>query len=228
MTAFRALLPFVLGVIAGSTDAIGFLGLDGLFTAHITGNLVVLASRVIAGDFAVLSHILAVPVFVVAALVAALFARRLEAKGSETLCPLLSLELTLLVAFLMLAVRYPTRFDPDSPLSVAVGMCGVSAMAVQSVVVKSALRGTPATVVMTTNITELVIALSRTLHTRTDVEKKTAGREIFQLLPVISGFLLGCAAGALGEGAWGLSALCIPALLALGAVGLSFAPATVG
>jgi uncharacterized membrane protein YoaK (UPF0700 family) len=30
----------VLSVIAGATDIIGFLGLNGLFTAHITGNLV--------------------------------------------------------------------------------------------------------------------------------------------------------------------------------------------
>jgi hypothetical protein len=38
-------LPFVLSLTAGSTDIIGFLGLNGLFTAHITGNLVVLAAR---------------------------------------------------------------------------------------------------------------------------------------------------------------------------------------
>ena len=37
------LLPFVLSMIAGSADVIGFLGLGGLLTAHITGNLVLLA-----------------------------------------------------------------------------------------------------------------------------------------------------------------------------------------
>src|SRR5258706_8253311 len=44
------LLPFVLSVIAGSADVIGFLGLGGLFIAHITGNLVILAARLVAGE----------------------------------------------------------------------------------------------------------------------------------------------------------------------------------
>jgi uncharacterized membrane protein YoaK (UPF0700 family) len=42
------LLPSVLSVIAGSVDVISFLGL-GLFTAHITGNLVILAAHLVTG-----------------------------------------------------------------------------------------------------------------------------------------------------------------------------------
>src|SRR5215475_2214610 len=60
------LLPFILSVIAGSADIIGFLGLGGLFVAHITGNLVILAARIVARDQAPLAHLIAVPVFVVA------------------------------------------------------------------------------------------------------------------------------------------------------------------
>src|SRR5437870_4520286 len=54
-------LPFVLSLIAGSTDIIGFLGLNGLFTAHITGNLVVLAAHIVVGDATIFSYILSVP-----------------------------------------------------------------------------------------------------------------------------------------------------------------------
>jgi uncharacterized membrane protein YoaK (UPF0700 family) len=41
------MLPFTLSLIAGSTDVFGFLSLNGLFTAHITGNLVILAAHLI-------------------------------------------------------------------------------------------------------------------------------------------------------------------------------------
>src|SRR5260370_33510427 len=57
------LLPAVLSVTAGSVDVISFLGLGGLFTAHITGNLVILASRIVSGDKAPVAPMLSVPVF---------------------------------------------------------------------------------------------------------------------------------------------------------------------
>jgi uncharacterized membrane protein YoaK (UPF0700 family) len=44
--AVQALL-IVLSVTAGCTDIIGFLVLDGRFTAHITGNLVILAAHIV-------------------------------------------------------------------------------------------------------------------------------------------------------------------------------------
>src|SRR5436853_6453827 len=82
-------LPFVLSLIAGSTDIIGFLGLNGLFTAHITGNFVVLAAHMVAGDPAIFSYILSVPVFMLVLLLTCLLAGVLERTGRDTLGPLL-------------------------------------------------------------------------------------------------------------------------------------------
>ena len=56
------LLPSVLSMIAGSADVISFLGLGGLFTAHITGNLVILAAHLVSGGTAPLAPMLSVPV----------------------------------------------------------------------------------------------------------------------------------------------------------------------
>ena len=72
------LLPSVLGLTAGAVDVIGFLGLGGLFTAHITGNLVILAAHLVSGGVAPVAHILSVPVFV-----AALGLTRLLAGGAD-------------------------------------------------------------------------------------------------------------------------------------------------
>ena len=46
------LLPGVLSLTAGSMDVIGFPGQGGLFTAHITGNLVIVAAHVVTGEAA--------------------------------------------------------------------------------------------------------------------------------------------------------------------------------
>ena len=48
----RLLILVVLSLLAGSIDAISFLGLDGLFTNHVTGNLVILAAHAVDGEAA--------------------------------------------------------------------------------------------------------------------------------------------------------------------------------
>jgi uncharacterized membrane protein YoaK (UPF0700 family) len=84
-------------------DTIGFLGLNGLFTAHITGNVVVLAVHAVTGDSALLSYTLSVPVFILTLFLTRLLAGGLEQTGISTLRPLL-LQLLFLIAFLSVCV----------------------------------------------------------------------------------------------------------------------------
>ena len=58
------LLPAVLSTTAGAVDVVGFLALGGLFTAHITGNVVVVAAHYITGGFYQVGPLVALPVFV--------------------------------------------------------------------------------------------------------------------------------------------------------------------
>jgi uncharacterized membrane protein YoaK (UPF0700 family) len=58
-------LPPVLSVIAGMVDLTGFFMLGNIFTAHITGNLVVASSVVVRGGPLNPAQLLAIPVLLV-------------------------------------------------------------------------------------------------------------------------------------------------------------------
>ena len=208
-------LPLVLSVIAGATDTIGFLGMGGLFTAHITGNLVVLAAHLVAGDPAVLSYILAVPVFMLVLLLARLLAGALEFAGISSLRPLLLLQFVALVAFAGLAVTAGPWRNPGALLAIVAGMCGVAAMAVQNALVQISLTNSPTTAVMTTNVTHLMLDLGAILVGRDAAAIAEAKRRVLHTLPVILGFAFGCALGAGFEAAAGLWSLALPTTLAL-------------
>ena len=209
----RRALPFVLSVIAGSTDIIGFLGLNGLFTAHITGNIVVLAAHIVAGDPTIFSYVLSVPVFMMMLLLTRLLAGGLEQAGVSTLRPLLLLQLFFLVALLWICIAAGPWRDADAILAIIAGMCGVAAMAVQNALVQISLTNTPTTAVMTTNVTHFMLDLGAALVGRDDA--KVARARATRTLPVIVGFAIGCVLGAAFEAAAGLWSLTLPTALAL-------------
>jgi len=213
-SGWLSILLLILSLIAGSTDTIGFLSLNGLFTAHITGNLVVLAAHLINGAPTIVSYVLAVPVFAVVLLLTRLFASGLERVGAVTLQALLLLELLLLLGFLVCCVNCGQRFDPNSGIAITAGVFGISAMAVQTALVQISLAKAPSTAVMTTNVAYLMVALGEVLASRDDAVIASARKRAIHIFPVIVGFAIGCALGAAGQSAFGAWSLAIPAGLA--------------
>jgi len=216
------LLPSVLSLIAGSADAISFLGLGGLFTAHITGNLVILAAHISSGGSAELAPILAVPVFIAVLAMTRALASGLGVIGVASLRPLLGLQLLLLACFLILGVAAGSRIDPKAPSAIIAGMLGVAAMAVQNALAQISLRGAPTTAVMTTNITRFVMDLGTVVLERDPDAIVTARNRARHAWPAIVGFAVGCGLGALCQAAYGLRSLALPTGLALLALVMSF------
>jgi uncharacterized membrane protein YoaK (UPF0700 family) len=217
------LLPAVLSVIAGSCDVIGFLGLGGLFTAHVTGNLVILAAHMVSGEVAQVAPMLSVPVFMAVLGLTRLIAAGCERVGLAPLWPLLLLQFLLLGGFLALGVAAGPQVDPNGAHAILAGMFGVSAMAVQNALVPIALKGVPTTAVMTTNITRFTVDLGEMLLGRDAEEVERARGRAKQTGAAIAGFIVGCALGAAGQAAVGLWSLVMPVALALLALGLAFA-----
>jgi len=59
----RWTLPLLLSFTAGYVDTAGFLALQGLFTAHVTGNFVTLGASLALGTSGAVAKLLALPVF---------------------------------------------------------------------------------------------------------------------------------------------------------------------
>src|SRR3984893_13787817 len=94
------LLPGVLSTTAGAVHVIGLLALGGLFTAHITGNVVIVAAHYVTGGFSQVGPLLAVPVFMAVLALVTLASGAIARAGSPPLRPLLLLQTVLLVGFL--------------------------------------------------------------------------------------------------------------------------------
>ena len=207
-------LLLALSATAGATDAIAFLALDGLFTAHITGNIVILASQVVTRGNADLAQLISVPMFMLALALARLLGLSLARQGDRTaLDVLLLLQVLLLLGFFLLGLRLGPAFDPDAPVPLLAGMLGVMAMAVQNALVQTELPGAPTTAVLTTSITRFTIALVDAAAASLD-ERAAARAKVAALLPPILGFLAGCLAGVVLARQIGLAALMLPTFLA--------------
>jgi uncharacterized membrane protein YoaK (UPF0700 family) len=215
------LLPVVLSTTDGAVDVIGFLALGGLFTAHITGNVVIVAAHYITGGFSEVGPLLSVPLFVAVLGAVTLASGTVKKASYSPRRALLVLQAALLAGCLGLGAGFGPFADADRPMAVVVGMLGVAAMATQNALVKLALPGVPSTAVMTTNVTQLTIDLATLAGGLGDPDDLTKARHRARATgSCVVGFVAGCAGGAVLELHFGLWALALPVVLAALAIPL--------
>jgi uncharacterized membrane protein YoaK (UPF0700 family) len=215
------IIPALLSFTAGFVDSCTFLALFGLYVAQATGSFVVLGIDFVAHEQGFVIKVLAIPMFFAAGVFATILAHLLRRRGRAPLPWALALECALLGAFLLVGLTLPMR-DADAPATVLAAMLGLSAMGVQSALVRLLMPGVASTNVMTTNTTLFAIDTGEFLlgwhgKRRGDAEavaQYAAARErLSQLIPLGIGFLAGTVAGAFGYVWFGL--WCLLAVLAL-------------
>ena len=209
-----------LAFVAGFVDAAAFVALAGLFTAHVTGNFVLIGAELVSTSSGVVAKLVALPTFVLAVAATRLIALSLERRGIAPLRPLLGVEAGVLAAFGAAGLALAPFASPDGAPAVLVGMLGVSAMGIQNAVGRLALGHVAATTVMTVNVTQTVLDATDLLR---GAGADAAGPRLRRMLPAVLAFAAGALAGAFGVAAWSFGCLAIP-VLALAALMVLRAP----
>jgi uncharacterized membrane protein YoaK (UPF0700 family) len=203
-----ATIAALLSFNGGFVDTAGFLGLQGLFVAHVTGNFVTLGAALALGSHGIIGKILALPQFILVIALARLAGSLLRARNLPVLRILLVAKVILLFAFFACAVTFGPFPNPDSPLALLTSFAGIAAMALQNAIQRVHLSKLPPTTLMTGSTTQATID-AVDLLTGTDQAHAAQIRDRFGRLSLsILYFAAGCAASALlywFVGFWGLA-----------------------
>jgi uncharacterized membrane protein YoaK (UPF0700 family) len=221
LSRLEARLPPLLSVIAGMVDLTGFFTLGHIFTAHVTGNLVVAAAAAVHGGPFNVAQALAIPVFMLAVAAVWLIAEASHRRGASLARLLLVVQSVLLAALLIFSVITKPSDDPFGVTAGVAVMIAVSAMACQYALLRLALPEVVSTAVMTGNLTNTILSLMDLLSKGRTLPFADASR-LKRSLYLLVGFLLGCVVAAvavptLRDWAWTLPVVLSGAAIALSA-----------
>ena len=156
-------LPTVLSLIAGMADVTSWLTLGGLFSAHITGNLIIMAADLVRGGSLSAAQVLAVPAFVVSVALAGQVARMCGAGEYRCIRLLLLRQFVLLACAFGVSARHRGPYGTHGWLDITMSMFVVAAMGVQNALLHLTRRSAPTTAVMTGSVVVATLSLTAPL-----------------------------------------------------------------
>jgi uncharacterized membrane protein YoaK (UPF0700 family) len=204
-----------LAFVAGFVDAAAFIALTGLFTAHVTGNFVLIGAELIASSTGVLAKLLALPVFMGAVAGARILALLLQRREADPLPWLLALEAALLAGFGVCGTLWAPLDAPDGAPALTVGMLAVAAMGVQNAIGRLSLGHLAPTTVMTVSVSQAVIDATD-LALRTSGNPAQTRARLLRVLPAIAAFAVGALCGAFGIAHLAFGSVVLPIMVLVG------------
>ena len=208
-------LPLLLSLNGGYVDTAGFLALQGLFTAHVTGNFVTLGASLVLGISGVLAKLLALPVFCIVVILTRLAGEHLRRRGHQALGVLLSTKLALLVIGAALAIRFGPFASGDGAAAIVTGMVLVAAMAIQNAVHRVHLAAAPPSTLMTGTTTQIMIDLADLIGGPAPEARAALIARLRRMAAAVAVFAAGCAAAALGYAYANVWCFIVPPVIAL-------------
>ncbi len=182
-----------MSMIAGLVDVTSWLTLGGVFTAHITGNIVIVAAGLVRRGHPSAAQTLAVPMFVLAVVIADLTTRRLSDSCRSRTLVLLLLQSALLFSTFLLSVQRSHGASADGNAAFVETMLAVSAMATQNALLHLTQEKVQSTAVMTGNLVQATISALELLRPSSHSAGKANWNASF---PLLMCFFFGCIMGA--------------------------------
>jgi uncharacterized membrane protein YoaK (UPF0700 family) len=192
----RVALPLLLSFNGGYVDAAGFLALQGLFTAHVTGNFVTLGASLALGTSGALAKLLALPVFCAVVMAVRLLNTALSARNWTPLVELLALKTGLLIVGAALAIHFGPFHNVNRAPAVLTGMVLVAAMAIQNALHRIHLGSAPPSTLMTGTTTQVMIDLADRIYAPPGTEGQSGTRLRHMSINLLV-FAIGCGIAAL-------------------------------
>jgi uncharacterized membrane protein YoaK (UPF0700 family) len=190
-------IPVLLSFNGGYLDTAGFLALQGLFTAHVTGNFVTLGAALVMGTTGILSKLLALPMFCTVIILTRWVSYGSTGRNWPQLRSMLTLKLILLIIGAGLAIRLGPFANGDSAAALVTGMTFVAAMAIQNAAHRLHLGTEPPTTLMTGTTTQLMIDIADTLHGLPPDKRYGTRQRMNRLSKAVASFAIGAALAAL-------------------------------
>lgn len=205
-----------LAFLAAYVDTLGFIALFGLFTAHVTGNFILIGAALAdTSQMSILLKFLAFPAFILGVAVARLFIAAIQRRDGRALGWSLLLQLLLLTGFMLCGIAAAPVQSPTAGWVMASGLLGTASMGVHSAISRLLLAHLAPTSLMTGNVTQVVIDVVDMLRGAADAG--TTERCIKFVWPVLS-FGAGAIAAAFAYHAIGFAGLIVPVLILLAMV----------
>jgi uncharacterized membrane protein YoaK (UPF0700 family) len=133
----RSLLAFVSGFV----DTLSFIALFGLFAAHVTGNFVLIATSLAEFRHGLWIKLLAIPTFVIAAVLTRSYIIRRERYERDAAAHVLLGQSILLAVFMAVAAWHTPFTHHEDPSAIITALLAACAMAIQNTAARTFLSG---------------------------------------------------------------------------------------
>lgn len=168
----------LLAAIAGMVDITGYLTMGHVFTAHVTGNLVLIAADVARDTPLRVTQVAILPTFMFAVAAAWGVVRVASRKGASPILAILWIQLVLLALVPVVGNELGA-------------LVATTAMGFQFAMLRLTMPGTPSTGVMTGNVVNSVISLLDSLN-KEGVAREASREKLRHATAVLAGFFGGC------------------------------------